>query len=194
KDTLQESPKSIRSPLFEDHIPPSYIPGSLHHAPDSAIQSLIARHGAVTLIRQLAEDLAHRDKELVLVRQRAEARERLLKKMLKEVEVSNLDIERRLATIQKPRPLQDESLESLDSMIREAMGEQVGQEHFEEVEEVPVTIINNLGEAMDGDGRGYGDDDTQHGGETGSIRSNRSGSSSKGGWSRYIWGGKPKNG
>src|SRR5690606_19177410 len=29
KDTLQESPKSIRSPLFEDHIPPSYIPGSL---------------------------------------------------------------------------------------------------------------------------------------------------------------------
>src|SRR5690606_20575589 len=72
--------------------------------------------------------------------------------------------------------------------------EQVGQEHFEEVEEVPVTIINNLGEAMDGDGRGYGDDDTQHGGETGSIRSNRSGSSSKGGWSRYIWGGKPKNG
>ncbi|RPA73658.1 TBC-domain-containing protein [Ascobolus immersus RN42] len=191
KHDLQESPTSIRSPLFEDHVPTSYLPGSLHHAPDSAIDSLIARHGAVQLVRQLAEDLAHRDKELVLVRQRAEERERLLKGMLREVEVSNLDIERRLSTIQKPKVLADVTLEGLDCMIREAMGEQVGVEEFEEVEEVPV-VVNGTGE-VDGDGRGYGDEDGKRG-ETGSVRSNRSGSSAKGGWGKYIWGGKPKNG
>ena len=72
------------------------VPGSVHHASDAHIQRLIARSGAVTLVRQLAQDLADREAEMSRLRYKAEMRERELKKMLREVEVSNLDIEARL--------------------------------------------------------------------------------------------------
>ena len=75
------------------------IPGALHHASDEHIQHRIARTGAVALVRQLAEDLAQRDAEMTSIRRRAEERERELKNMLREVEVSNLDIETRLHRI-----------------------------------------------------------------------------------------------
>ena len=71
-------------------------PGALNHASDEHIQHLIAKTGAVTLVRQLADDLAQRDAEMTALRRRAEERERELKKILREVEVSNLDIETRL--------------------------------------------------------------------------------------------------
>ena len=51
------------------------------------------------MVRQLAGDLAQRDAEMTAFRRRAEERERELKKMLREVEVSNLDIETRLHRI-----------------------------------------------------------------------------------------------
>ena len=87
-----------RSALFEDSpkSPPNEIPGALHHASDDHVRKLIKKTGAVALVRQLAEDLAVRDDEMTTLRRRAEERERELKKMLKEVEVSNLDIETRL--------------------------------------------------------------------------------------------------
>lgn len=90
-----------RSALFEDS-PKSiakHVPGSLHLAQDKDIQQLINRHGAIALVKQLAEDLADRDAEMTDLRWKAEARERELKKMLKEVEVSNRDIETRLHRI-----------------------------------------------------------------------------------------------
>lgn len=71
-------------------------PGALNYASDEHIQHLIAKTGAVALVRQLADDLAQRDAEMTALRRRAEERERELKKMLREVEVSNLDIETRL--------------------------------------------------------------------------------------------------
>ena len=86
-----------RPALFDDHVASSYVPGSLHLVPDSTIDRLVERLGSIPLIRQLAEDLAHRDRELVLFRLKADERERILKKMLVEVEVSNADIEKRLA-------------------------------------------------------------------------------------------------
>lgn len=87
-----------RSALFEDSpkSPPDKIPGALHHASDDHVRKLIKKTGAVALVRQLAEDLAARDAEMTTLRRRAEERERVLKKMLREVEVSNLDIETRL--------------------------------------------------------------------------------------------------
>ncbi|KAL9134577.1 MAG: hypothetical protein Q9175_004237 [Cornicularia normoerica] len=87
-----------RSALFEDSpkSPPNDIPGALHHASDDHVRKLIKMRGAVALVRQLAEDLAARDAEMTTLRRRAEERERELKKMLREVEVSNLDIETRL--------------------------------------------------------------------------------------------------
>ena len=56
----------------------------------------------VALVRQLAEDLAQRDAEMTSFRWKAEERERELKKMLREVEVSNLDIETRLHQLGNP--------------------------------------------------------------------------------------------
>ena len=87
-----------RNALFDDS-PTNVkqdVPGSVHHASDAHIERLIARSGAVTLVRQLAQDLADREAEMSKLRYKAEARERELKKMLREVEVSNLDIEGRL--------------------------------------------------------------------------------------------------
>lgn len=120
-----------RNALFDDHVASTYVPGSLHLAPDSTIERLVERQGVIPLLRQLAEDLAHRDRELVRVRRRAEERERALKKMLVEVEVSNADIEKRLAaaTLQR-RPSRDtmrsgdESYtESIDDLMNQAMNE-----------------------------------------------------------------------
>ncbi|KAL9120950.1 MAG: hypothetical protein Q9187_002491 [Circinaria calcarea] len=93
-----------RSSLFEDSPPGAtqHVPGALHHASDDAIRRLAAKTGVVVLIRQLAEDVAQRDVEMTTLRRRAEERERELKRMLREVEVSNLDIETRLHHLDNP--------------------------------------------------------------------------------------------
>ena len=87
-----------RNALFDDSPTSATqdVPGSIHYASDAHIERLIARSGAVSLVRQLARDLADREAEMSKLRYKAEARERELKKMLREVEVSNLDIEARL--------------------------------------------------------------------------------------------------
>ncbi|KAJ5813481.1 uncharacterized protein N7503_000231 [Penicillium pulvis] len=85
-----------RAALFDDSVPTHDIPGALHLADDAPIERLIASTGAVKIVRQFARDLAQRDAEISALRQRADARERELKRMLREVSVSNQDIERRL--------------------------------------------------------------------------------------------------
>ncbi len=91
-----------RPALFDDSGAKAQdIPGALHHASDEHVARLIARTGAVALVRQMAADLAQRDVEITTLRQRAEERERELKRMLREVEVSNLDIETRLHNLEK---------------------------------------------------------------------------------------------
>lgn len=92
-----------RSALFEDSPRNKQdVPGALHLASDEHIKRLVAKTGTIALVRQLSEDLALRDAEITGFRQRAEERERELKKMLREVEVSNLDIEKRLHQIGNP--------------------------------------------------------------------------------------------
>lgn len=93
-----------RSALFEDSPTSAtqHVPGALHYASDEHVRRLVARTGAVALVRQMAEDLAQRDAEITAFRRRAEERERELKKMLREVEVSNLDIETRLHHLDNP--------------------------------------------------------------------------------------------
>lgn len=132
-----------RLALFDDHVASAHVPGSLHLAPDSTIERLVERQGVVPLIRQLASDLAHRDRELVSIRRRAEERERALKKMLVEVEVSNAAIERRLATATLQRKVSRETMRSIgevsytdniDEMMQQAMSEEdvfsVGDDAF----------------------------------------------------------------
>ncbi|KAJ5894843.1 hypothetical protein N7495_006534 [Penicillium taxi] len=93
---------SGRAALFDDSVPMRDIPGALHLADDTHIERLIASTGSLKIVRQFARDLAQRDAEISVLRQRADARERELKRMLREVSISNQDIERRLYQLENP--------------------------------------------------------------------------------------------
>ncbi|KAK5657262.1 hypothetical protein OQA88_3321 [Cercophora sp. LCS_1] len=91
-----------RTALFEDApLSTTKIPGALHHADDEHIERVIARHGAVNLVRQIAEDLALRDAQIAALRRRADERERALRKIVLECGLSNLDLETRLRAIEQ---------------------------------------------------------------------------------------------
>ncbi|KAH0545594.1 hypothetical protein FGG08_000425 [Glutinoglossum americanum] len=101
--TASSPSQKVRASLFDDAPMNSHhVPGAIHHASDEHIERLLARTGAVALVRQLAEDLAQRDAQMVARRRRAEDRERLLKKMLLDCQVSSLDIETRLRSLEDP--------------------------------------------------------------------------------------------
>lgn len=130
---------SGRAALFDDSYPSHDVPGALHLADDAHIERLIARTGAVKLVRQFARDLALRDAEISTLRQRADARERELKRMLREVSVSNQDIERRLYALENPgevqKPVSDgdgsqaesrKPSSSIDGLIGQAMLDGLG--------------------------------------------------------------------
>ncbi|KAF2202742.1 TBC-domain-containing protein, partial [Delitschia confertaspora ATCC 74209] len=97
-----------RTALFDDTPQePDRVPGALHHSSDENIEHLLERTGPVTLVRQLAGDLAQRDAQITALRRRAEERERVLRRMLQECEVSNMDIEKRLRTLERGREEED---------------------------------------------------------------------------------------
>lgn len=146
-----------RSALFGDSPKGSGkdVPGALHLADDDHLRSLITKTGAVILVRRLAEDLAQRDADMTALRRLAEERERELKRMLREVDVSNLDIETRLHRVgnftEVPRAAgsQDHTLEAepkkagprdrvtnatngIDDMMGEAMKDDVGMTELDE--------------------------------------------------------------
>lgn len=134
-DSLVVSTPSFRgrSALFNDAVSErkNDIPGALHHASDENIQRLIDKKGAVALVRQLASDLADRDAEVTLFRRKAEERERELKRMLREVEVSNMDIEKRLHRLEGPEdqiPSDDSSTKAKFKTVgsKERLGKSVG--------------------------------------------------------------------
>ncbi|KAG0645934.1 TBC domain-containing [Hyphodiscus hymeniophilus] len=90
-----------RSALFDDApLTTSHIPGALHLANNEHIERLIARNGAVALVRQIAEDLAQRDTQVAALRRKGEERERALRKIILECGLSNLDLETRLRAIE----------------------------------------------------------------------------------------------
>ncbi|KAI4660462.1 uncharacterized protein J4E78_005165 [Alternaria triticimaculans] len=93
-----------RTALFDDTPTESAkVPGNLHFASDDNIQDALRQTGAVALVKQLAGDLAQRDAQITALRRRAEERERMLRKMLQECEVSNMDIENRLRELEKSK-------------------------------------------------------------------------------------------
>lgn len=104
-ESLTTSPPSAastsRGALFEDAPPSNKIPGALHHADDEHIERLIARHGAVSLVRQIAGDLAQRDAQIAALRRRADERERALRKIVLECGLSNLDLETKLRAVEQ---------------------------------------------------------------------------------------------
>jgi hypothetical protein len=93
-----------RSALFDDTPAESAkVPGNLHFASDENIKDALQQTGAVALVKQLASDLAQRDAQITALRRRAEERERMLRKMLQDCEVSNMDIENRLRDLEKSK-------------------------------------------------------------------------------------------
>ncbi|KAI9679497.1 MAG: hypothetical protein M1817_005519 [Caeruleum heppii] len=137
-ESLTATTPSIRqrNALFDDvPITSRNLPGAIHHTTDEHIHHLIAKNGDVGLVRQLAEDLAQRDAQITALQRRAEERERVLRKMLLECEVSNMDVETRLRTTEaahdpvaseravaaKRRSGDQESLRSVSGSIDEMM-------------------------------------------------------------------------
>ncbi len=119
--------------LFDDSPRSSLdIPGALHLASDVHIERLVARTGAVKLVRQYAADLAQRDSEMSALRIRADHRERELKRMLREAMVPTAEVEKRLLRLEKGEadpslgassiPV-DQTPPSLDGMMSEAMAD-----------------------------------------------------------------------
>lgn len=97
-----EPEPDTRDALFEDvPLTTNKIPGSLHHADNAHIERLIARHGAVNLVRQISQDLAERDAQIATLRRRADDRERALRKIILECGLSTLDLETRLRAIEQ---------------------------------------------------------------------------------------------
>ncbi|KAG6010948.1 hypothetical protein E4U21_002618 [Claviceps maximensis] len=91
---------SSRDALFQDAPLRQSVPGALHQADDKHIERLIARNGAISLVRQIAEDLAQRDGQIATLRRRADDRERALRKIIRECGLSNMDLENRLKTVE----------------------------------------------------------------------------------------------
>ena len=216
-DSLTTNSPSFRgrSALFKDSptSPTQHVPGALNLASDEQIRRLVSRTGIVVLVRQLAEDLAQRDTELTCVRQRAEERERELKKMLREVEVSSLDIERRLHQIGSPAeasadgkkdrlpggPKKNKTVDGLDvengihRMVGEAMEDDLATRDSEDgIENYKDTLARHDQESTiratsitqyDGGGRSI-------------LSSSEFPSRSKGttmGWKEYLWSGDMSN-
>ncbi|EAQ86798.1 hypothetical protein CHGG_08051 [Chaetomium globosum CBS 148.51] len=117
-----------RGALFEDApLASRKIPGALHLADDEHIERLITRHGAVNLVRQIAEDLAQRDVQIVHMRRRAEERERALRKIVLECGLSSLDIETRLRAMEQEAKANGTSRrgsrEGLSDLMTDAMAQ-----------------------------------------------------------------------
>lgn len=89
-----------RDALFEDSPVTRSVPGALHQADDGHIERLVARQGAVSLVRQLAQDLAQRDAQMAHLRRRADERERALRRILRECGLSTMDLEARLRAVE----------------------------------------------------------------------------------------------
>jgi hypothetical protein len=120
--------------LFDDSPRSSFdIPGAVNLATDEHIERLIARTGAVKLVRQYAQDLAQRDAEISSLRNRADNRERELKRLLRLADVPSAEIEKRLARLETESETlrlgsKRQSTTSMHGMMQEAMSEEVGSD------------------------------------------------------------------
>ncbi|KAK2763332.1 hypothetical protein FQN54_009968 [Arachnomyces sp. PD_36] len=188
---------SGRASLFEDSVPSKDVPGALHLANDDHIERVIARTGAVKLVRQFARDLALRDAEISALRLRADERERELKKMLREMEVSNHDIEHRLYVLENPAAATPDGADYTDSatsgqtrkpssriddMMSEAMMDGVGARVYPEStdgcdgDDVQATLKAHRNEC-----------DTKSGSSSGRSADKKAPGSIRG-WQDYIFG------
>ncbi|KAE8393353.1 hypothetical protein BDV23DRAFT_39642 [Aspergillus alliaceus] len=185
---------SGRAALFDDAVPVHDFPGALHLADDAHIERLVASTGAVKLVRQFARDLAQRDAEISALRQRADARERELKRMLREVSVSNQDIERRLYALenapQKAEKGQDDakveqeagSSSGVHGLMQQAMTDNVGSRQEESLDATSAQATLRAPQRLESDAKS-GTSSVESG--SGTTRKRQS---SLRNWQDYIFG------
>ncbi|KAI0205540.1 TBC domain protein [Astrocystis sublimbata] len=130
--TTADITRTPRSALFEDTpVAARKIPGVLHLAEDDHIEQLLAKHGPVKFVRQVAEDLAQRDLQIANLRRRADARERALRKIILECGLSNLELEKKLRSVEQDLKAQDQSRRGQDhglsNMMDDAMRDSLSQ-------------------------------------------------------------------
>ncbi|KAL8732521.1 MAG: hypothetical protein Q9166_002735 [cf. Caloplaca sp. 2 TL-2023] len=200
-----------RPALFEDSPKANGkdVPGALHYASDEHLQHLIAKDSAIALVRRLAEDLADRDAEITSLRRRAEERERELKKILREVEVSNLDIETRLHRIENPdgnpvkantRPLHPPASANLGPEERQTsvtggIGQRLGEAMKDNVGTGTEAETNSLGISQQYDKQatikaaGLSLKDVERRSINSSIDSQDTSKGTVRGWKDYLWSG-----
>jgi hypothetical protein len=169
------SPSQNRVGLFDDApLATQHVPGAIHHANDEHIERLIARNGAVALVRQIAEDLAQRDAQIASLRRKAENRERALRKIILECGLSNLDLETRLRAIEGEQTSPVESINGRDVFA--------GEEGLEDLMSDAMSDTVVLGE------RGLTTNDaTIRAADTLRALESRSTTTQRG-WKDYIWG------
>ncbi|KAK3182596.1 hypothetical protein K4F52_006046 [Lecanicillium sp. MT-2017a] len=135
---------SSRDALFEESVLTRSVPGSLHQADDSHIERLIARHGAVTLVRQVAEDLAQRDAQIAGLRRRADLRERALRRILRECGLSTMDLEARLRTVEGEMRTngssQQDHQDGLSDLMSDAMQDTMSENVYGESDLTSSTV------------------------------------------------------
>ncbi|KAF3765495.1 putative RabGap, partial [Cryphonectria parasitica EP155] len=176
--TAPRSPTRPRTAIFDDDAAPllqQSVPGALHLADDAHIQTLIARHGAVGLVRSIAEDLATRDAQIAALRRRADARERSLRKIILECGLSNMDLETRLRAIEKEAKSSGGRKGGVEDMVGEAMSDDF----------VPIGGSGLYGDEIDATIRAR------------AISSSTNGDAGRGtarGWKDLLWGTNRKSG
>lgn len=171
------SSRRPRTALFDDEAAPivqQSIPGALHVADDAHIKELIGRYGAVGLVRSIAEDLATRDTQIAALRRRADERERLLRKIILECGLTNLDLETRLRAIEREAKASGTRKGGVEDMVGEAMSDDfvpVSGSMFGDDADSTIRARNSSNLTTNGDnGRG-------------SVR----------GWKDFLWGGSKKS-
>ncbi|KAG6193027.1 hypothetical protein E4U27_001170 [Claviceps purpurea] len=160
-----------RDALFQDAPLRQSVPGALHQASDKHIERLIARNGAVSLVRQISEDLAQRDGQIAMLRRRADERERALRKILRECGLSNMDLENRLKVVEaEMRSNEQKTTEDgrLSTLMSDAM------------QDTMATHAHNLTEGRESS--------TIHASTT-DRQGSESGKGTLRAWKDYLWGG-----
>lgn len=114
-----------RTALFDDDtdVFQQNLPGALHVADDAHLNRLIERHGALGLVRSIAEDLAARDAQISALRRRSEERERALRKIILECGLSNMDLETRLKAVEREARNSGARKGGVEELVEDAMSE-----------------------------------------------------------------------
>ncbi|RDA90103.1 hypothetical protein CP533_2559 [Ophiocordyceps camponoti-saundersi (nom. inval.)] len=173
---------SARDALFEDAPLRQFIPGALHRADDDHIQRLVARHGAVALVRQIAEDLAHRDAQIATLRRRSDERERALRRIIREYGLTSLELETRLRAVEAELRANDRSqsteIGALSDLMSDAMRDTVSENAYGEKGHATSSTIRATSATFGA-------------AATAAATASSSSSSNKGtmrAWKDYLWG------